>query len=145
MHGPINVKSPNNTSKWQVVFNSNIRVYPTRCNFTQFIYIWKLLYMFRVVLSLIIRSAYNCIYSIWYLSRRYCYLPLSWKRWNRFECVVGGVRHPQRTQTGSNSSTIAADSSNGVTNIRCCRYRCMRSWWWVEVPPETCRAVSRYK
>jgi hypothetical protein len=22
---------------------------------------------------------------------------------------------------------------------------CMRSWWWVEVPPETCRAVSRYK
>jgi len=21
----------------------------------------------------------------------------------------------------------------------------MRSWWWVEVPPETCRAVSRYK
>jgi hypothetical protein len=27
---------------------------------------------------------------------------------------VGGVRHPQHTQTGSNSSTIAADSSNGV-------------------------------
>jgi hypothetical protein len=22
MHGPINVKSPNNTSKWQMVFNS---------------------------------------------------------------------------------------------------------------------------
>jgi hypothetical protein len=32
-----------------------------------------------------------------------------------------GVRHPQHTQTGSNSSTIAADSSNGVTNTRCCR------------------------
>jgi hypothetical protein len=27
----------------------------------------------------------------------------------------------------SNSSTIAADSSNGVTNTRCCRYSCMRS------------------
>jgi hypothetical protein len=40
---------------------------------------------------------------------------------------------------------IAADSSNGLTNTRCCRYSCMRSWWWVEVPPETCRAVSRYK
>src|SRR5215475_3193802 len=91
------------------------------------IYIWKLLYMFRVVLPAIIRSAYNCIYSIWYLSHRYCYLPLSWKRWNRFECAVGGVRHPQYTQTGSNSSTIAADSSNGVTNTRCCRYICMRS------------------
>ena len=25
----------------------------------------------------IIRSANNCIYSIWYLLRRYCYLPLS--------------------------------------------------------------------
>jgi len=24
----------------------------------------------------IIRSAYNCIYSIWYLSHRYCYLLL---------------------------------------------------------------------
>jgi hypothetical protein len=63
----------------------------------QFIYIWKLLYMFRVILPPIIRSAYNCIYSIWYLSHRYCYLPLSWKSWNRFECAVGGVRHPQRT------------------------------------------------
>jgi hypothetical protein len=31
-------------------------------------------------------GAYNCIYSIWYLSHRYCYLPLSWKSWNRFEC-----------------------------------------------------------
>ena len=28
---------------------------------------------------------------------------------------------------------------------RCCRYSCMRSWWWVEVTTETCRAVSRYK
>jgi hypothetical protein len=47
--------------------------------------------------------------------------------WNRFECAVGEVRHPQHTQTGSNSSTIAADSSNGVTNTRCFRYSCMRS------------------
>jgi len=45
---------------------------------------WKLLYMFRVVPSPIIRNANNCIYSIWYLSHRYCYLPLSWKSWNRF-------------------------------------------------------------
>ena len=49
--------------------------------------------MFRVVLPPIIRSAYTCIYSIWYLSHRYCYLPLSWKSWNRFECAVGGIRH----------------------------------------------------
>jgi hypothetical protein len=36
--------------------------------------------MFRVVLPPIM----NCIYSIWYLSHRYCYLPLSWNSWNRF-------------------------------------------------------------
>jgi len=94
-------------------------IYPTRCNFTQFIYIWKLLYMFLVVTPPIIRSAYNCIYSIWYLSHRYCYLPLSWRT--------------------SNSSTIAAGCSNGVTNTRCCRYSSACSWWWVEVPPETCK------
>jgi hypothetical protein len=39
-------------------------------------FIWKLLYMFRVVPPPIIRRANNCIYSIWYLSDRYCYLPL---------------------------------------------------------------------
>jgi hypothetical protein len=62
--------------------------------------------MFRVVLPPIIRSAYNCIYSIWYLSHRYCYLPQSWKSWNRFECAVGGIRYLQHAQTCSNSSTI---------------------------------------
>ena len=56
-------------------------------------FIWKLLYMFRVVPAPIIRSANNCIYSIWDLSHHYCYLPLSWKSWNWFECAVGGVRH----------------------------------------------------
>jgi len=78
-------------------------------------FIWKLLYIFRMVPSPIIRRANNCIYSIWYLSDRYCYLPL------------------------------AADSNNGVTNTRCCRYSCLRSWWWVTVPYETCRVVSRAK
>jgi hypothetical protein len=52
-------------------------IYPTRCNITQFIYIWTLLYMFRVAPPPIIRSANTCIYSIWYLSHRYSYLPLS--------------------------------------------------------------------
>jgi hypothetical protein len=70
------------------------------------------IYIFRVVFPPIIRSTCNFIYSIWYLSQhRYCYLPLSWNSWDWFECAVGGVRHPQHTQTGSNSSTIAIDSS----------------------------------
>ena len=46
-----------------------------RIKVTQFIYIWKLLYVFRVVYPPIIRSTHNCIYSIWYLLNRYCYLP----------------------------------------------------------------------
>jgi len=71
-------------------------------------FIWKLLYMFRVVPPPIISRANNCTYS-----------------------------------RSSNSSTIAAGSSNGMTNTRWCRYSCLRFWWWVEVPPETCRAVSR--
>jgi hypothetical protein len=61
----------------------------------------------------------------------------------RLYISVNGVRHPQHTQTGSNSSTIAAESSNGVKNTRSCRYSCLCSWWWVMVQPETCRAVSR--
>jgi hypothetical protein len=41
--------------------------------------------------------------------------------------VSGGTstHHQEHTQTGSNCSTIGADSSNGVTNTRFCRYRCM--------------------
>ena len=63
------------------------------------------------ILPPIIRRANNCIYSICYLSHRYCYLPLSWKSWN----------------SPSNSSTRAAGISNGVTNSSCCRYSCLRS------------------
>ena len=40
-------------------------------------YLWKPLYMSRVVSPPITRSTHNCIYSIWYLSNRYCYLPLA--------------------------------------------------------------------
>jgi hypothetical protein len=83
------------------------------------------------------------LYFVLFLARQSPVVRVS--PFTRFKCAVGGVGHPQHTQTGSNSSTIAADSSNGMTNTRCCRYRCMRPWWWVEVPPETCRAVSRYK
>jgi len=76
---------------------SNIVIYIQQDERYTVYFIWKLLYIFRVVPRPIIRSANNCIYSIWYLSRRYCYLLLSWKSWNWFECVVlccvvGGVR-----------------------------------------------------
>ena len=35
--------------------------YPTRCNNIQFIYVYKLFYMFWVVSLPIIRSSYHCI------------------------------------------------------------------------------------
>jgi hypothetical protein len=99
---------------------NNILIYIQKYTTLHSFFIWKLLYMFRVVPSSNIRSANNWIYSIWYLSHRYYYLPLLWKSWNWFECAV-----------------------DGVTNTRCCRYSCLRSWWRVMVPPETCRANSR--
>jgi hypothetical protein len=87
------------------------------------LYFCKLLFMFRVVTPPIIRSTYNCNYTIWYWSNRLCYLPLSWKVWN--------------------ISTIAEGSRAGLTSTRCCNYSYMCSWWWVELPPEVCRAVYR--
>jgi hypothetical protein len=78
--------------------------------------------MFRVVLTPIIRSAYNCIYSIWYFSQT---LLLSAAIVEELEPVwvcCGWLRPPTAHSNGSNSSTIAADSSNGVTNTRCCKH-----------------------
>jgi hypothetical protein len=62
---------------------------------------------------------------------------------NHVQKIIMGVKNVPYCRL--NSSTLAAGGSNGVTNKRCRRYSCMRSWWWVEVPPETCRAVSRYE
>jgi len=30
-------------------------------------------------------------------------------------------------------AAIAAGSSNGLTNTRCCRYSCLCFWWWAKV------------
>jgi hypothetical protein len=38
-------------------------------------------------------------------------------------------RHTPPTAHSNRFQLIAAGSSNGVTNTRCCRYSCMRSWW----------------
>ena len=56
-----------------------VNMHGERIKVTQLIYIWKLIYMFLMVSPPIIRSTQDCIYSIWYLSNRHCYLPLSWK------------------------------------------------------------------
>ena len=49
--------------------------------------------------------------------------PLVFHTWKVVGRVVGGRCPALR----SNSSTIEAGSSNGMTNTRCCRYSCMRS------------------
>jgi len=72
--------------------------------------------MFRVVPSHIIRSADNCIYSIWYLSHRYCYLPQSWKSCNWFECAVGGVVFSCWRQYGVTHCDICTSQSQ--TGVR---------------------------
>jgi len=66
-------------------------------------FIRKFIYMFRVVPSPIIRSANNCIYSIWYLSHRYFYLPLTAGSNNGVYRVVcapddGWWYHPKRAE-----------------------------------------------
>jgi len=62
-----------------------------------------------------------CIVSI------FQYISNKMQRYTVYLYLETGVRHPQHTQTCSSSSTIAADSSNGLTNTRCCRYSYMRS------------------
>ena len=119
--GDITFMGPCIVSIFQYIFNKMQR-------YTVYSYLETALHVSGGTSTHHLRSAYNCtcIYSIWYLLHHYCYPPLSWKSWNWFECAVGGIRHPQHTQSSSNSSTIAADSSNGVTNTRYCRYSCMR-------------------
>ena len=77
-------------------------------------FIWKLLYIFRVVPPSIIRSADNCIYNIWYLSYRYCYLPLQ-------VAVFPAILHDCRSQW-----------QHGLRR-RSAAPRLLRSW--VRIPP----------
>ena len=58
------------------LYRNNILIYIQQYGTLHSFFIWKLLYMFREVPPPIIRSANNYIYSIWYLSHLYCYLPL---------------------------------------------------------------------
>jgi len=113
--------------------NNYSNIYPTRCNFTQFILSGNCSTCFGWYLhpssgaQTTVSTASGICHTVTVICR---YRGRS-------------VRHPQHTQTSCNSSTIAADNSYGMTNTKCCRYSCLRPWGWVEVPPETCRAVSR--
>ena len=51
----------------EYIYSVRFDVFPTGCNFTQFIFFWKTALHVSVVSSPILRSTYNSIYSIWYL------------------------------------------------------------------------------
>jgi len=63
-------------------------------------------------------------------------------------CFGRNTAHHQELKTALAASGFAyvkgcwtlrllnADSSNGVTITRCCRYICLRSWCWVMAPPK---------
>ena len=86
-------------------FYSN--TYLTKCNFTQFI------------------LPGNCsTYFGWYLHPSSGAQTTVSTASSISHTVTVICRYRGRVVTGSNSSTIAADNSNGVTNIRCCRYSC---------------------
>jgi hypothetical protein len=91
--------------------HNNIVIYIQQDATFHSLFFWKLPYMCQVVPPPIIRSANNCVYGIWYLSYRYCYLLLLWKSWNWFECAVGGVRHLQHNTAHSNQFQLFHDSS----------------------------------
>ena len=89
------------------------------------LYLETALHFFRVVPPPIIRSACNCIYSIWYLSHRYSYLPLSWKSSNssttsgNCSTFFGWYLHPS---SGAHA-TVSTASHICHTVTATCRYR----------------------
>jgi len=83
---------------------------PTRCTNVQFIYICKLLYMFRAVSPPIIRSSYHCITVSGII-----------------ETVTGTCCVRDWMGTGSHPIMFIISSSNGLNNARYCRYCDMSS------------------
>ena len=120
-------------------FNAHVSVHRKSVSITvqqdatmySLLYFCKLLYMFWVVTPPIIRITYNCNYSIWH-----------WP--NLGKCSVWS----QLKMRGMDRSLLPlADFTHciflSLTSARCCNYSYMCSWWWVELPPEICRAVYR--
>ena len=74
--------------------------------------------MFREVIPPIIRSTYNCNYSV----------------------IAEGTTDGPITLIFSWLHTLHFRS---MTSARRCNYSYMFSWWWVELPPETCKVIYR--
>ena len=92
-------------------------VQPTRCDFSQFIYFCKTLYMFQTDFPSIIRS------SKLHIQRQVLVRPL--------------------LLPAASLARLAAGSSNGLTYT--VPDAVLSSWWWTEKPSETCTASYRNK
>jgi hypothetical protein len=53
-------------------------------------------------------------------SQRFCYLPLSWKSWNSFECAVGG----ESQLTLLHGCALGERSSGGIWKLRTSSFKC---------------------
>jgi len=115
------------------------------------LYFCKLLYMFRVVTPPIIRSTYNCNYSIWHWSNfEKCSVWSQLKMrgmdpWSLLPSAfvpslkVAEIAGPYLSSLADFTYCIF----RSLTRVRCCNCSYMCSWWWGELPPEICRAVYK--
>ena len=91
----------------------------------------------------------NCSTCFGYLSHRYCYLPLSWRSWNWFECAVGGVRHPQQIPDAVDTVVCAPDDGwryhpKHVEQFPGINKLCKVTSCWIYIGIESC-IVSSYR
>jgi hypothetical protein len=105
--------------------------------------------MFRLVTPPIIRSTYNCTYSIWHWSNlRKCSVWSQLKmRGMDSSLLPSAIVWSRKVAETVPYLSSLADFTHciflSLTSARCCKYSYMCPWWWVELPPETCRAVYR--
>ena len=90
-------------------------IYPTRCNVTQFI----------------ISGNCSTCFGWYFYPSSVAHTTVS-TAFGICHTVTATCRYRGRVGTGLSVHTQTS------------RYSCMPSWWWVEVTPVTCRAVSRY-
>jgi len=134
-------------------------IFPTRCNITQFIYFWKtalhvsggisshhqehtqmfLQYLVLVKPLLLPTAIVEELVLVWVWCGK-C-IDLFWYGCWEQPHQNRSINFPHHAQTSSVFFTIGAVSSNGLTSTKYFKNSRVCSWWWVEIPPETCRAI----
>jgi hypothetical protein len=106
-------------------------IFPTRCNITQFIYLWKTALHVSSGISKHHQEHIQSHLQYLVLVNRYCYLRVLWE-----SCYWS---HSDQLQLSHSRDR----KQYRLTSTRYCKCSWMCSWWCVEIPPETCRAVSQ--